>query len=462
MARGDFLRGLSSGIFGELNEQEKLQTAREQQQQGQTIQMLAGLADKIEPESLPLLMGHIWDTMGIKRQGKSGKGLRGFLDAFSGVPNRSFEDQLGSKFKEITEGSVGPAAARGIRQRGGLWEGQAGGGNLGAMMTPRTPEEAATKAQGQADLAGLEKKMVFRDPYREEIGKIQTRYEGQLQSQEDRQRHAFALQAEAAKNREEAAAEKYNRQTTLGVDRLAQSYMGDPEIRSLPPAFQVMAAQEKARRLLYGTEELRGKDIQSRIDYRKDILQEKKVGTPAQKLGEKRFAASQDETRRKLETAVSDAQAKVATYGPMIEEMEKSLDATAKQAKLKDRHELLSNKLYAFGSPHMGPASTAVKEYRDAIKARAAAQATVQTTQRQLEEFNKKRATGGAVRPPQATKKSIGDVSRAGVGTTGIRVRKEQGVREGYMPSDIREVAGKKYVVKELSGDWWILTPYKQ
>jgi carbon monoxide dehydrogenase subunit G len=163
--RGDFLRGLSKGILGELNRQRQDQQARDDDMKLQTIQTLAGLADRIEPEGLPMLLGHIWDTMGIKRQA-GGKGLRGFLDAFSGMPNRSVEDQLGTKLKEITSRMIGPETATRARA----------GGDMARLFQPTTPEQEANRAsrlQAESDLAN---KIIFRDPRREKLDELEKTY----------------------------------------------------------------------------------------------------------------------------------------------------------------------------------------------------------------------------------------------------------------------------------------------
>jgi hypothetical protein len=208
MARGDFLKSLSSGIFGEINNQEQLQSQRDFQEKQGLVQMLAGLADKIEPEGLPMLMGHIWDTMGIKRK-SGGKGLRGFLDAFSGMPNRSVEDQLGTKFRDLTKGFVGPQEARDVRLRG----------NIASKGIPGLVGAAPDSAYGQkaaADMEGLKGRMVFRDPYQQELEKIRARSEAQAQlmsdrlalqnqysalKQEDAQKHAISLENLRNENR---------------------------------------------------------------------------------------------------------------------------------------------------------------------------------------------------------------------------------------------------------------------
>jgi hypothetical protein len=189
MARGDFLRGLSEGIFSSLNEQRQEQQARDDETKLRTIQTLAGLADRIEPEGLPLLLGHVWDTMGIKPKGKGG-GLRGFLDAFSGMPNRSVEDQLGTKLNEISRQFVGPETARRARA----------GGDMARLFQLQTPEQEANQTNRLQAERDLQRKMIFRDPRTEKLEDLRTQFGLKLTQQEsmleDRERLIRQRQAE--------------------------------------------------------------------------------------------------------------------------------------------------------------------------------------------------------------------------------------------------------------------------
>ena len=162
---GEFLQGLSSEIFTRLGELRQEQKAKDEDQKLRSVQMLAGLADKVEPDSLPLLLGHVWDTMGIKKQA-SGKGLRGFLDAFSGTPSRSIEDQLGTKLNEISRQFTGPETARQARA----------GGDMARLFQPQTPEQQSNQAnrlQAERDLQG---KLIFRDPRAEKLQDLRETY----------------------------------------------------------------------------------------------------------------------------------------------------------------------------------------------------------------------------------------------------------------------------------------------
>jgi len=189
MARGDFLKDLSGGIFTRLRELRQEQEGKDTDQKKQTLALLSSLADKVEPESLPLLMGHIGDVVGMKGD------LRKFWDAFSGMPDMSVSTRLGSLMKNVSDSYVGPESAKNIRADG----------DLARLFQPTNPEQEANRQKritAESDLGG---KIVFRDPRQEKIEEIEKRYAAQTiaalekqdmanqfrnAQQEDRQRHS--------------------------------------------------------------------------------------------------------------------------------------------------------------------------------------------------------------------------------------------------------------------------------
>src|SRR5262245_28412517 len=184
MASGQFLQNLSSGIFGRLSELQNEQETKDEYRRGEVLHLLAGLADKIEPESLPLLMGHIGDVM--KLQGP----MKKLWSAFSGMPDRGLEDQLGTKLSEITSGLVGSETARKARA----------GGDMARLFQPTSPEQQANRERrlgAERDLTG---KIIFRDPRQEKIEEIEARYGAQLaqnlRMQQERSDDALYRQAE--------------------------------------------------------------------------------------------------------------------------------------------------------------------------------------------------------------------------------------------------------------------------
>lgn len=162
----NFLADLSSGIFGRMGELRNEQTSRDEKRRGETLNLLAGLADKVEPESLPLLMQHIGDTM--KLQGP----MKKFWQAFSGMPDRGLEDQLGTKLKGILDTAVGPDKARNVRT----------GGDLARLFQPQTPEQESNRASRLSAESDLSNRLVFRDPQQDAIEKLKAQYGLQYQN----------------------------------------------------------------------------------------------------------------------------------------------------------------------------------------------------------------------------------------------------------------------------------------
>src|SRR5690242_12392866 len=144
-----FLQDLSEGIFGRLGELRQQKEAQDEQQKGQLINLLAGLADKVEPGSLPLLMGHIGELTGINKNKK----FKSFWDAFSGLPSQDMGQQLGSKFREITSGMIGPEQAKNIRLKGNIAQ-----GGIPGLVNAAPSSPYGQQAIG--DLAGLQNKLV--------------------------------------------------------------------------------------------------------------------------------------------------------------------------------------------------------------------------------------------------------------------------------------------------------------
>jgi hypothetical protein len=180
---GNFLQGLSEGIFERLGQLRQEQQRSDDERKMQTIQLLTGLAGQVEPESLPILMSHLGDTLKIKGR------MRKFWDAFSGTPNKSVEDQLGEKLQEVSTSLVGPATAKTVRA----------GGDMARLFQPQTPEQGANRAARLQSESNLANKLVFRDPRAEKLQGLRETYdlksaqqEGLLQERENllRQRQA--------------------------------------------------------------------------------------------------------------------------------------------------------------------------------------------------------------------------------------------------------------------------------
>lgn len=384
MARGDFLSGLSKGIFNELNNQEQLQAQKDFQSKQGLVQLLTGLADKVEPESLPLLMGHIWDTMGIKRQA-GGKGLRGFLDAFSGMPNRSVEDQLGSKFRELTKGMVGPQEAKDTRLRNNIAQ-KGIPGLVNAAPDSAYGQNAAKAAQ---DLKG---KMVFRDPYQQKLDEIEARYGSQLQNQlymqQQRNDAAAHLKELEYQNRSRLDQEKYDRQTNLGIDQVAKLYMGKPEIQSLNVWERWPAAREMARQSLSGERELKLEEFRSKQALRtkmgNKLESDARNGSPSLNFQERKFAYSQRKDRNKMQSEHDEAKTTLDTLNSQVEDAGKALDDFGKTFLGGINREQLVKSKYAA----MPAIAEQVQKYNKAVRDRDAAKGKLDTMRKEMDDYD--------------------------------------------------------------------------
>jgi hypothetical protein len=157
---GQFLSDLSSGIFERLGQLRQEQQTEDERQKGETIRLLAGLAGQVEPESIPALMGHLGDVIGIKGR------MRKFWDVFSGQPDTSVEQQLGAKLKEITSGMIGPQTAARART----------GADMARLFQPTTPEQHANRERRLQAESDLSNKLVFRDPRAEKLQELEKTY----------------------------------------------------------------------------------------------------------------------------------------------------------------------------------------------------------------------------------------------------------------------------------------------
>lgn len=171
MARGEFLRDFSEGIFGRLRELRQEQETKDFEQKKQTLSLLSSLADKVEPDSLPILMGEIGNVIGMKGD------LRKFWDSFSGMPDLSLSQKLGGFLKDATGKLTGSEEASRARST-----------NLQELLKPY--QAAGTRPRQVSDLpppASLQGKMIFRDPRKEKLTEIEERYGLQAQAAEERQ-----------------------------------------------------------------------------------------------------------------------------------------------------------------------------------------------------------------------------------------------------------------------------------
>lgn len=394
MARGDFLGSFARGIYGEMNNQQQLQEQKDYQSKQGLIQMLTGLADKVEPQSLPLLMGHIWDTMGIKQK-SGGKGLRGFLDAFSGMPNRSVEDQLGSKFRELTKGFVGPQEAQGVRLRSNISQ-KGIPGLVGAAPTSEYGQKAA------ADLKDLGNKMVFKDPYQQDLGKIQARYEAQFLAQQQRQEdaHNNAINRLNISHQNDLDRDRQKNEQTINraVEEMARSHINDEDILQYHPSQRLDAARQKARSILSKNDTLKTENLEQNVEVKKSVVEKNKrdltgQGSPATQISRQRLGHTVAMDRGKIQESHDQADVKVTTLTSQVEEAGKALDEFAKNMAGMSREKLATSYMAGMGG---GPVVKAIQKYNNLQKELKAAIQERATRRKQLDDYDK---TQGGTQP---------------------------------------------------------------
>lgn len=407
----NFLGDLSEGIFERLGGLRREQESKDESQKLQTLQLLTSLTDQVEPESKSVLMRHIGDVIGIK-----GK-MKGFWNAFSGMPDRSVEDQLGTKLKEISSGTVGSQTAQKARE----------GGDLARLFQPMNPTQEANRnnrLQAEQDLQG---KMIFRDPRAEKLEDLRTQYgakfaqqDSVLQERERLLRERGEQQASTSlQNRLTVEKEKADLQSEKDIRKAAILYARGQGRGYLTEADWSKAVKDVSRRTGLDEQLLRGRvgltgALEEKARTEASTLKAGGGLTPSQDLSKRRFTADQEKELRGLESDVSKSEAAFNDLTPKIQEIEKSLDATAKRFN-KTRQDLLSSDAYSITGP-MGPIGKIVKDYRELLKQKSAAEAEMNTKRKQMDEFKTK--FKGAI-PPQ---KPTGPGPRAGIGTTSGRI----------------------------------------
>lgn len=390
-----FLQNLSSGIFERLSELNQEKDQQDQQQKASLINLMAGLADKVEPDSLPLLMGHIGELTGINKNKK----FKGFWDAFSGLPSQDMGQRLGETARGIFGSMMGPQQAKDIRLRGNISQ-RGIPGLVGAAPTSEYGQKAA------ADVQGLKNKMVFRDPYQQKIDEIEARsaanLNNQLLMQNQRNEAAATAREEQYQNRSKLQQEEHDRKSQLAVDQMAQVYLNHPEVKAMPQIYQMDVARKLARDFLERKSELQLKEFTTKQSLRGSL--ERKAdregtgNTPAQKLAQKRLNYTISKDRTKYVKDISDAEATVGTLTPQVENAWKSVEDWAKEVKM-TRDELLKSKLST-----MGPIGKSVKTYKDLQEKLDAARKTIETGRSELEKFDRENPQKQVVPPPKATK----------------------------------------------------------
>lgn len=321
MPRAEFLSNLSSEIFGRLRELRQEQETKDSQQKQQTIALLSSLADKVEPESLPTLLGHMGDVIGMKGD------LRKFWDAFSGMPDRSLGDKLGTYMNQAMGGMVGPETAKTARQN-----------NLEQLLQPYREQGSrprqVSSLPGPQELAG---KIVFRDPMKEKISEIEARYATQAAAQDERQNLMNQFRAKQQEDRQahdkEMADLRAQMKAESDIKAEEARLVGQRGLTASNPMIRMEAARNVAKRQA----EQEGK-LQATTDYLKaktresqtmaDAMQRSGGLTPGQEVN---VQDRRREAARSLKTAYDKSMGRRAEAQKLMESTADTIDAELKK-----------------------------------------------------------------------------------------------------------------------------------
>lgn len=175
----EFLTDLSTGIFSRMEQLRREQLDRDAQTQRNTISVLGDLYSKVRPESQAVILDQLGKAIGVKGKMKT------FWQAFSGMPDRSVEDQLGTQLRELSAMSISPQQAKQIESKADIARMFGGGSPLSKMFQqPGATMSAQGRAKQEAIDAekGLAGKLIFRDPRQERLDEIEQRYQAQTQA----------------------------------------------------------------------------------------------------------------------------------------------------------------------------------------------------------------------------------------------------------------------------------------
>ena len=160
---------LASEIFGRLKELRQEQETKDYEKQRSLVGLYADLGKQVDPNSMGTYLEGFEKLMfpsSVTPKGFDKKGFMNFVRSFSGMPSDDFGTRLGSEFRGLTSKFVGPRQAK--MARGKAITPQISQALGGGLFTP--PPQDLDQA------AGLEGKVVLRDPQEETLERLQTQY----------------------------------------------------------------------------------------------------------------------------------------------------------------------------------------------------------------------------------------------------------------------------------------------
>ena len=315
MAGGDFLQGLSEGIFERLGEIRKEQESKDELQKKNSIAVLSEAYKNAKPGGQQEILRLMGQVIGVK-----GK-MKGFWNAFSGMPDRTVEDQLGTTMKEFSDKLISPEEATNLRA----------GGDLARLFQPQTPEQETNRANRLQAEKGLQGRIEFRDQVEDELRKIKARGEVAEQVAAERAQ----MQAYYQGLRQEDA-----QRFQLEKAALLEGFRGKRKLRDEASQVAMLSGRhepsqedwETAAQNMHRRGELTEEALQELIHVRQATTAEKRANIKAGKAtqGAERLAIAQRGEVNKIQKAHQEALGKMSKAQSDQDSLAAQIEATIK------------------------------------------------------------------------------------------------------------------------------------
>ena len=240
---GSLYGGLAQGIFGRLREREDEQRRSDAEQKGSTLKYLSSLVDEATPETRPILLNTMAETIGLK--GKH----RGVWDMLTGGGRDDYHQQLSGLLAKTTGNIVGPEKYEQLRKQGVIQD-------MGAAFRAGDPSVRSSEP------LPTEGKIALRDPDQIALEKLRNQYglkfEADMRLVDEKDRRSINREVQNDdrdyRYRQALQQDKAYRDSFKPVMERAQALSGS--MIPTPEALE-QAAQEHATKLGLDIEKLR-------------------------------------------------------------------------------------------------------------------------------------------------------------------------------------------------------------
>lgn len=327
---GSLYGGLAQGIFGRLREHEDEQKKQDFEQKGQTLKYLSSLVDEATPETRPILLNTMADTIGLK--GKH----RGVWDMLTGRGRDDYHQQLSGMLSKVTGNVVGPEEYERRKPKSAVLPMPGATG-----LDPVTPGVQAQPDQRTGQ------EIVLRDPDRIALDKLRTQYGLKYEADMSKLAERDALQSRREelndqrdyKYKLDTDSQKAHLAAFKPIMERAQAISGG--MQPTPEAME-QAAQEHAAKLGLDIEKLRetipGLKARAYRDTQQGKFYESQVGVGqpgmpgyGMKPGEMaRFDQGQQQAGTAIYGKWKEASAKVSAIDPQVKALREQIKVAAK------------------------------------------------------------------------------------------------------------------------------------